>query len=120
MDMIKQYDRMLSGIIDANNHIEAAQARLNTIAKAEETCKANEYILTLKTISERISPVALYNFVWLYLENRRHNLDYDCLYVKVKMLGDDTGFIELHSAITGECLEWRLCEGVSQTESVRP
>ena len=121
MEELRRYDQILSGIIDAHNsNIEAEQARRNTIKRAHETCNENEYILTIQTINERIGACALYNFVWLYLENRLHGLDYNSLFVKVKVLGDDCGFIELHSAITGECLEWRYCEDISKTESVRP
>ena len=121
MDEIKQYDRTLSGIIDAQSgFVEAKHARRNTIKRAMENCEANEYILTLQTIHDRIGAEALYNFVYLYLEGRRHSYDYDQLYIKVKMLGGDNGFIELHTSITGETLEWKYCEGISQTESVRP
>ncbi len=117
----KKFDRILSGIIDVETvTIEAEEARHNTVTKAIEGCDGSEYILTIAEISERIDPVALYNFIWLYLENRRFNFDYNSLFVKVKIIGGDTGFVELHSTITGECLYWKYCEEISQTESIRP
>lgn len=120
MDEVRNFDRMLSGIIDANDYVEPEKARKRTIRKAIENCDTKEYILTTQVINERIGELAFYNFFFLYMDGRLHNCFPEECYIKVKVLGGDNGFIELHSAITGETLEWKYCEGISKTESVRP